>query len=168
MWFDSDRCEKHTHLEARTYVVSRRLKDLRGQKALWEWAKYEYFAYVTNYRAPLVSQWQFCVERCSLENFIKEGKHGFRFDTHPFEELTANRAYLGHLRMAYNAVIWWKLFGTPAGINRWTIATLRERVLNICANLAKKAARWVLSLPAWWPWRTVYEQLARKANLAYG
>jgi hypothetical protein len=157
-----------TWKKARTYVVSRRLKDLRGQSVLWDWEKYEYFAYVTNYRAPLVAQWQFCVERCSMENFIKEGKLGFRFDTFPCREQTANLAYLGHLQMAYNAILWWKLFRTPAGVNRWTIATLRERVFNVCGNLVKQAGRWVLSLPAWWPWRTVYEQLARQAGLAYG
>jgi hypothetical protein len=70
--------------------------------------------------------------------------------------------------MAYNAILWWKLFRTPAGVNRWTIATLRERVFNICGNLVKEAGRWVLSLPTWWPWRTLYEQLARRASLAYG
>lgn len=157
-----------TWSKARTYIISRRLKDLRGQKVFWEWQKYDYFAYVTNYRAPLVTQWQFCVERCSMENFIKEGKLGFRFDTFPCRERTANLAYLGHLQMAYNALIWWKLFQSPAGVNRWTIATLRERVFNICGNLVKKAGRWVLTLPAWWPWRTLYEQLARLAGLAYG
>ena len=157
-----------TWAEARTYIVSRRLKDLKGQEVMWDWQKYEYFAYVTNYRAPLLSQWQFCVERCSLENFIKEGKHGFYFDSLPCNELSANRAYLAHVQMAYNAFIWWKLFQTPAGINRWTIATVRERVLNICGNLVRKAGRWTLSLPTWWPWRTIYQKLAVAAGFDSG
>jgi len=157
-----------TWKKARTYIVSRRLKDLRGQKVIWEWEKYKYFAYVTNYRAPLGTQWRFCVERCSLENFIKEGKRGFYYDALPCKELSANQAYLAHVQMAYNLVIWWKLFQTPAGINRWTVATLRERVWNVCGNLVKKAGRWVLSLPTWWPWRTIYERLVAIAGLASG
>jgi hypothetical protein len=155
-----------TWKKARTYVVSRRLKDLKGQGVLWEHEKYKYFAYVTNYRAPLLSQSQFCVERCSLENFIKEGKHGFHFDALPCKELSANRAYVGHVQMAYNAFLWWKLLQAPAGINRWTIDTVRERVLNVCGNLVREEGRSVLALPTWWPWRTVYEQLAAAAGVA--
>ena len=157
-----------TWKKARTYLVSRRLKDLKGQRVLWEYEKYQYFAYVTNYRAPLVSQWQFCVERCSLENFIKEGNHGFHFDALPCRELSANRAYLAHVQMAYNAFLWWKLSQAPAGINRWTIATVRERLLNICGNLVPKERQWVLSLPMGWPWRTVYERIAAAAGVAVG
>ncbi len=69
-----------TWQKPRTYVISRRLKDLRGQQVLWDGEKYKYFAYVTNYRGGLVDQFKFCVERCSLEGFIKEGKAGFHYD----------------------------------------------------------------------------------------
>jgi len=157
-----------TWKKARTYIVSRRLIDLKGQTVMYEWQKYKYFAYVTNYRAPLKTQWQFSVERCSLENFIKESKRGFYYDLFPCQELSANQAYLGHVQMAYNLVIWWKLLRTPAGINRWTVATLRERVWNVCGNLVQKAGKWVLSLPVCWPWRTIYERLASIAGRASG
>jgi hypothetical protein len=157
-----------TWAKARTYVVSRRLRDLRGQGVLWEWEKYKYFAYVTNYRAPVAAQFRFCVERCSLEGFIKESKAGFRYDALPCGELDANRAYLAHVQMAYNLVLWWKLLRAPAGVNRWTVATLRERLLTICGNVRRHLGRWVLSLPTWWPWRSVYEELAAMAGFAPG
>ena len=44
-----------------TYIISRRLKHMKGQKMCWGWARYKYFAYVTSYRAPLLEQFRFCV-----------------------------------------------------------------------------------------------------------
>lgn len=149
----------------RTYIISRRLKDLKGQSVLWEWARYKHFAYVTNHRAPLVEQFRFCVERCTLESFIKEGKNGFHYDFLPCRELDANRAYLGHVQMAYNLFIWWKQLRAPARVNRWTIETVRRRLLNICGDLKRQMGRWVLSLPKWWPWQVTYMELAVRASI---
>jgi hypothetical protein len=155
-----------TWSKPRMFVVSRRLKDLRGQQVLWEREKYAYFAYVTDYPGTVVEQYQFAVERCTLEACIKESKNGFQYHFLPCQELDANRAYLAHVQMAYNLSIWWKVLGAPAGVNRWTIETLRERVLNICGNLKRRAGGWLLTLPAWWPWKSVYEELAVFAGLA--
>lgn len=157
-------CPKTWEAE-RTYVLSRRRKDLKGQKVLWDWERYKYFAYVTNYKAPLMTQFKFCVERCSLESFIKESKSGFHYDALPCKELDANRAYLGHVQMAYNLMIWWKLLKTPRTVNRWTVATLRARLFCVYGNLKRETGRWVLSLPALWPWRTLYRQLALAGGL---
>lgn len=158
-------CPKTWEEKERTYVVSRRLKDLKGQQVLWDWERYKYFAYVTNYKAPLVTQFKFCVERCSLESFIKESKSGFHYAALPCKELDANRAYLGHVQMAYNLLIWFKLLKAPRTVNRWTVATLRTRIFCVCGNLTKEMGRWVLSLPALWPWRTLYAQLAAASGL---
>lgn len=150
---------------AHTFIISRRLKDLKGQKVLWDSMKYEYFAFITNYPGNTYQQFKFCVERCSLENFIKETKNGFRYDFLPSAKLNANRAYLGHVQLAYNLAIWWKLLDAPRPVNRWTIDTLRRRILNICGSLKKYAGRWVLSLPVWWPWQKTYRHLATAGGL---
>jgi hypothetical protein len=150
----------------RTYIISRRLKDLKGQKVLWEWEKYKYYAYVTNHKGSVYEQFKFCVERCSLESFIKESKNGFRYDFLPCQELDANRAYLGHVQMAYNLSIWWKVLDAPSPVNRWTVDTLRTRILNVCGNLRKTAKGWILSLPKWWPWQTLYKQFAVAGGFA--
>jgi hypothetical protein len=154
-----------TWKKERTYVISRRLKDLKGQQVFWAWQKYKYFAYVTNYRASLLGQFKFRVERCSLEGFIKEGKGGFHYDALPCKELHANRAYLAHVQMSYNLLIWWKLLRTPVMVNRWSVATLRERIFRVCGNLTRQMGRWILSLPERWPWRTLYVQLATASGL---
>lgn len=155
-----------TWRKPRTFVISRRLKDKQTNGVLWEYMKYKYFAYVTNYQGTVYEQFKFCVERCSLESFIKESKSGFKYDFLPSAKFNANCAYLGHVQLAYNLAIWWKLLDAPASVNRWTVNTLRHRILNICGNLKFYAGRWVLSLPAWWPWQTVYRQLATAAGLS--
>lgn len=159
------RYRPRTWSKERTYIISRRRKNLKGQTVSFESERYRHFAYVTNYRGPLEDQYRFCVQRCSLENFIKEGKNGFAYDALPCKELDANRAYLGHVQMAYNLFIWWKLLDGPRGVNRWTVDTCRRRLLNICGNLRRRAGRWVLSLPAWWPWRGVYLEFALAAHI---
>jgi hypothetical protein len=155
-----------TWQSARTFIISRRLKDLRGQQVLWESERYKYFAYVTSCEGTPLEQFRFCVERCSLENFIKEGKLGFHYDFLPHRELGANRAYLAHVQMAYNLAIWWKALDAPSPVSRWTIDTFRMRILNICGNLKKRLGRWVLSLPEWWPWKSVYRQMAVATGLS--
>jgi hypothetical protein len=148
----------------RTLVVSRRLKDDPAQGVIWSGERYKYFAYITNFRSTVVEQFRFAVERCSLESFIKESKNGFHYDFLPCQEETANRAYLAHIQLAYNLAIFWKLRTAPRGINRWTIQTLRDRVLNIAGNVYRRAKSWIVSLAEWWPYRTVTEQIWRRCE----
>ena len=145
----------------RTYVISRRLKKDAAQERLPFGDKYRYFAYVTNYRAPLLTQFQFATERCSLENFIKESKGSFQYNFLPCKERNANEAYLTFVQLAYNLSILFKLRTAPAGVNRWTMKTVRERVLCICGNLRRRGTHWLLSLPTWWPYQTVFRQFER-------
>jgi hypothetical protein len=152
-----------TWSEPRTFVVSRRLRAAHGQAALTEYDRYRYFAYVTNYRAPLRTQYQFAVERCSLESFIKESKAGFCYDAIPCRELNANLAFLAHVQLAYNLLLWWKLLLAPPGVSRWTIATIRARLFNVAGHLRRHAGAWLLALPIAWPWRTLHAQMARTA-----
>lgn len=157
-----------TWKKERTYIISRRFKNKPGQPPLWEGVQYKYFAYVTCFEDTVLDQYKFCVERCSLEGFIKEGKLGFHYDHLPHEELSANQAYLSHVQMSYNLGIWFKLFNAPAPVNRWTVKTLRQRILNVCGNLTRQAGKWILSLPVWWPWKTVYQELARACGFSPG
>ena len=150
-----------TWQRARTFVVSRRIKNLREPNVLWDELRYEYFAYVTNYRAPLRTQFKFCVERCSLENQIKEAKNGLHYGALPHHELHANRAYLAHVQLAHNLFIFWKALEAPPAVNRWTVETFRARLLNVPANLLRRAQTWVLSLPQRWPWQLIFGQLAQ-------
>ena len=157
------RYQPPTWKRARTFIISRRLKNLQGQQLLLEDLRYEYFAYVTNYRARPKGQFKFCVERCSLENCIKEAKNGLHYGALPHAELNANLAYLAHVQAAYNALIVWKALEAPPEVNRYTIETLRARFLNVPGNLVRRAGCWVLSLPKRWPWQVSFRLLAAPA-----
>lgn len=149
--------------QRRTFIISRRLRDLHGQALLLEELRYDYFAYVTNYRRRLEEQFKFCVERCSLENCIKEAKNGLHYGALPHHEAHANRAYLAHVQLVYNLLLFWKLLEAPPGVDRWTVDTLRARILNVPANLIRRGLRWVLSLPKRWPWQFIFKLLVDPA-----
>jgi hypothetical protein len=145
----------------RTYLISRRLQDRSRQGYLLEEARYKYFAYVTNYRGTPADQFRFCTERCSLESFVKEAKLGVHYDRLPCAEATANRAYLAYVQMAYNLGIYFKALTAPRVVNRWTLDTMRARLLRVCGNLRRRAGKWLLSLPRWWPYQSVFRHVAR-------
>jgi hypothetical protein len=145
---------------ARTYIISRRLRpNPSGQGYLFPEEKYKYFAYITNYRRPLPEQYRFAVERCTLEANIKEYKANFHYDFLPCAEFHANQAYVGYVALARNLSIFFRLLNAPAIVNRWSLGTFQARILRICGNLRRRGKRWILSLPSWWPYRTVMKNM---------
>jgi len=160
-------CPKTWDGRKRTYVISRRLRSNHRQGYLFEGEQYKSFAYVTNKRGTTLDQFLFCVERCSLESFIKEAKLGMHYDRLPCAGETANRAYLEYVRLAYNLSIYFKLHTAPRAVNRWTVDTLRRRVWNVVGNLRRHRAGWKLSLPIWWPYRSVYRQIERRHHWSH-
>jgi len=144
----------------RTYLLSRRLREPRGQGYLVEGMRCEYYAYVTNLPGSAYEQFRFCTERCSLEAFVKEAKLGLHYDRLPCAEATANRAYLQYVQTAYNLGIYFKRHAAPRPVNRWTLDTVRARLWVVCGSLRRRAGRWVLSLARWWPYQTVFRRVA--------
>src|SRR6266850_493116 len=149
-------CPKTWKEKPRTFIISRRFRpNPSGQRFLLDSEKYKYFAYLTNLRAPLESQFRFCIERCTLEANIKEYKADFDYDFLPCQEFSANKAYVGYVALARNLSIFFRLLTAPPTVNRWRMATFQARVLRVCGNLRRIAGRWIVSLPTWWPYRTV-------------
>jgi hypothetical protein len=157
-------CPKTWDARKRTYVISRRLRSNNGQQYLFKSEQYKYFAYVTNRRGTVLEQFQFCVERCSLESFIKEAKLGLHYDRLPCAGETANRAYLEYVRLAYDLSIYFKLHLAPLGVNRWTVDTMRRRIWKVVGNLRRHRSGWRLSLPTWWPYRSLFRRIERRCH----
>ena len=152
-----------TWKKARTFIVSRRLRpNPTGQLYLIEQEKYKYFAYVTNYQGTPLEQFRFSVERCTLEANIKEYKGDFNYDFLPCKELHANKAYVGYVALARNLSIFFRLWSAPQTVNRWTLGTFQERILRVCGNLKRVGGRWILSLPTWWPYRTIMNEMIER------
>ena len=157
-------CPK-TWAKARTFIISRRLRpNPTGQQYLIDAEKYRYFAYVTNYPRPLEEQFKFAVERCTLEANIKEYKSDFHYDFLPCGELSANQAYVAYVALARNLSIFFRLLAAPATVNRWTLGTFQARILRVCGNLRRRGKRYILSLPVWWPYRTIINQMIERCG----
>lgn len=147
-----------------TFIISRRLKNPK-QEVLFQEVKYKYFAYITNKKGTVIEQFKFCVERCTLERCIKESKLGFCMDSLPCMEYQANVSYISHVQLAYNLMIFFKLLLLPLGINRWTMDTIRRRLIGIPGNLIHTARGWILNLPKLWPYKDIFRHAERKLFL---
>ena len=155
-----------TWKKKRTFIISRRLRsNPTGQLYLFEAEKYKYFAYVTNYRASVYRQFKFAVERCSLEGFIKEKKADFHYDFLPCQESNANHAYVAYVTLARNLSIFFRLLTAPATVNRWTFGTFQDRILRVCGNLRRQGEGRILSLPQWWPYQTIFEEVSERCRM---
>lgn len=149
----------------RTFIISRRLRpNPDGQETLFEFDRYKYFAYVTNYRAQPDAQFKFAVERCSLENFIKETKNNFNYDFLPCKEFNANQAYVAYVTLARNLSIFFRLLFAPNTVKRWTFKTFRQRLLRVPGNLRRQGDGWLLSLREDWPYRTIFEEVQERCD----
>ena len=150
----------------RTFIMSRRLRPKKpsAQLCLFESETYKYFAYVTNYRASMFTQFKFAFERCSLESYIKENKNDFHYDFLPASEFHANQAYVAYVTLSRNLSIFFRLLTAPATVNRWAFKTFQDRIIQVSGNLRRHRKGWVLSLPKWWPYQTIFQEIARRCE----
>ena len=109
----------------RVFILSRRLKE-SPQKKLWDEEKYQIYAYLTNASGSLWERYKFCVGRCTVEKCIRESKLGFDWHHLPCAEWDANRAYLGHVQLAYNLMISFKLTALGGAARRWSAPCLAQ------------------------------------------
>jgi len=135
----------------RVFILSRRLKNSSQQKLVEE-EKYEIYAYLTNYEGSLWERFKFCVGRCTVEKCIRESKLGFDWNHLPCAEFSANRAYLGHVQLAYNLMISFRLTALGGNATRWSADTVRRRLLAIPGRFSPRNPD-ILHLPEWWPHR---------------
>lgn len=109
---------------------------------------YFYHAIITNIpdrSARAISRWH--RKRADQENLIKEAKSGFAMAHLPCGTLTANAAYFQIAVLAYNVVQAWKLLTLPTSWHRYTIKTLRFRLLRIAGLVVYHSRQLVLKLP---------------------
>lgn len=104
------------------------------------------------------------MERCTLEANIKEYKADLGYDFLPCAESHANRAYVNYVVLARNLSIFFRLWSAPSTVNRWTLGTFQARILRVCGNLRRYGDRWILSLPTWWPYRTIIEDMIERCE----
>jgi hypothetical protein len=144
------RAERHVRL-----VVRRtRLTD-PTQAQLWpDW---RHHAFITNLELPTVEVDQFHRDHATVELAIRDLKEGAGLEHCPSGRFFANAAWLGCAVLAHNLIRWTARLGNVHPDTQLTVTrTVRSRLLALPGRLVNRSRRWVLRLPARWPWATTF------------
>ena len=151
-----------------TYVTGqgRRRRELRlvvrrtrltepAQRRLWpDW---RHHAFITNLELPTVEMDQFHRDHATVELAIRDLKEGAGLEHCPSGRFFANAAWLACAVLAHNLVRWTARLGDVHPNDQLTVArTIRTRLLALPGRLVNHSRRWVLRLPARWPWATSF------------
>ena len=154
MWYAPCGHEAHRYVIKRQWVVEK-----TGR------AHYRHHAVITNDRrrgAKKVMKWS--LERCAMENLIKEHKRDFGFEKMPTKSFQANWAWLLIGQLAWNLLVWFKRLCLPAMCQAMTLGSLRHRLLKVAAKIVHQSRQKFLLLSEenryqdWW--RFALKQLA--------
>ena len=85
-------------------------------------------------------------QRGTMENYIKELKHGFGMLGVPCGQEHANAAWFRIGALAYNLFLMQQAFGLPPELLHVTVATVRWRLYQIAARLVRHARQLVLKV----------------------
>ena len=149
-----------------TYVTGqgRRRRELRlvmrrtrltepAQRRLWpDW---RHHAFITDVELPTVEMDQFHRDHATVELAIRDLKEGAGLEHCPSGRFFANAAWLACAVLAHNIVRWTARLGDVHPHDQLTVTrTVRTRHLAMPGRLVNHSRRWVLRLPARWPWAT--------------
>ncbi|MFA8437374.1 IS1380 family transposase [Pueribacillus sp. YX66] len=76
-------------------------------------------------------------KRGTMENYIKEAKHGFGFDKMNSHSFQVNEAKMMLSLLAYNLTNWLRTLCFPEGQKRVQIETIRTRIIKVASKLVK-------------------------------
>jgi hypothetical protein len=135
---------------ARLVVRRTRLTDpLQAQL----WPEWRYHAFITNVELPTVAVDQFHRDHASVELAIRDLKDGAGLEHCPSGRFFANAAWLACTVLAHNLTRWTARLGGLHPTDQLTVArTVRTRLLALPGRLVNRSRRWILRLPARWPW----------------
>ena len=144
------RAERHVRL-----VVRRtRLTDATQARL---WPDWRHHAFITNVDLPTVAVDQFHRDHATVELAIRDLKQGAGLEHCPSGRFFANAAWLGCAVLAHNLIRWTARLGDMHPAEQLTVTrTVRTRLLELPGRLVNRSRRWVLRLPARWPWATQF------------
>ena len=132
------------------FVVVRRPQDEEPstQLTLFKQGKYFYQVFVTNLALKPLNLWRFYNGRAAVERIIRELKGNYPLGRIPTSDFLANQAYFHLLLLAYNIVNWFKRLCLPPEFQTATLATLRQQIFLMPAQLLRADNRPRLVMPA--------------------
>jgi len=136
--------------ERHRFVVIRRpqAEAPSEQLTLFKVGHYYYQVFVTNLPLQPLNLWRFYNGRAGVERIIRELKGGYHLGKIPTHHFLANETYFQLLLLAYNLVNWFKRLCLPAEFQSATLATLRNDIFLMPAQLLRAGNRPRLTMPA--------------------
>jgi hypothetical protein len=136
--------------ELRLVVRRTRLTEA-AQRRLWpDW---RHHAFITNVELPTVEVDRFHREHATVELAIRDLKEGAGLEHCPSGRFFANAAWLGCAVLAHNLIRWTARLGGVQPNDQLTVTrTIHTRLFALPGRLVNHSRRWVLRLPARWPW----------------
>jgi hypothetical protein len=146
---------KSKRLEVVRLVVRRtRLTD-PAQAQLWpDW---RHHAFITDIDLDTINADEFHRAHATVELAIRDLKDGAGLEHCPSGQFFANAAWLACAVLAHNLTRWTARLGGIHPNDQLTVTrTVRSRVLALPGRLVNRSGRYVLRLPARWPWQATF------------
>jgi hypothetical protein len=121
------------------------------------WPDWRYHAFITDVELGTVAVDAFHRDHATIELAIRDLKEGAGLEHCPSGRFFANAAWLGCAVLAHNLIRWTARLGAVHPAEQLSVArTIRTRLLTVPGRLVNRSRRWVLRLPARWPWAQVF------------
>jgi Transposase DDE domain group 1 len=131
------------------------------------WPDWRHHAFITNLDLPTIAVDEFHRDHATIELAIRDLKDGAGLEHCPSGRFFANAAWLGCAVLAHNLTRWTARLGDVHPHDQLTVTrTVRTRLLALPGRLVNHSRRWILRLPARWPWAaTFHTALSRIRSL---
>jgi len=128
---------------------------------------YNYIFVVTNMSITLKQVIMFYSNRGTMENFIKESKNGFAFDSLSSTEYIANANKLQLAMLAYNFNNWFRRLALSKSMKTNRIETIRLKLIKIAAKIVNGSGYLTFKLCSSCPYKNEFwDTLNRISTLA--
>ncbi|NLO83095.1 MAG: transposase, partial [Clostridiales bacterium] len=117
---------------------------------------YMYTFIVTNMELNPESLIQFYCNRGRMENFIKESKNGFDFDSMSSHSKLVNANRLQISMLAYNLFNWFKRLVLPQKMRKLQVDTIRLKLIKIASRIVRSARYIIFKLCSSCPYKTEF------------
>jgi hypothetical protein len=123
------------------------------------WPDWRHHAFITNVEGSTVAVDEFHRDHATVELAIRDLKEGSGLEHCPSGRFFANAAWLACAVLAHNLTRWNARLGDVHPADQLTVTrTIRSRLLALPGRLVNRSHRWVLRLPARWPWRAAFNR----------
>lgn len=114
---------------------------------------------VTNMSVLPIEIIRYYCNRGTMENFIKEGKHGLNFGSLSSKEFIVNANKLQIAALAYNLNNWFRRFCLPLAQQHMQMETIRLKLIKIAAKVGRHARKITIKVCSNSPSQALFERV---------